>query len=176
MKNIILFLLFSVSSFSQDYSLTKKQIDSICLKSKDFIDQKTPIKKNIKITVKNKEIKTLNGTGSEIIRIFKHIENDPRNIVETYEIIKVSYEYLVNYSFGNFEYVFVDIYYKNNIVDSFYIEEKYNLGQGIKSQQLFLSQSNLQKEDLTDFNFCKSFKDWITEKSKEINTIFYNKR
>lgn len=49
MKNIILFLLFSVSSFSQDYSLSKKQIDSICLKSKDFIDQKTPLKKSKKL-------------------------------------------------------------------------------------------------------------------------------
>ena len=57
-----------------------------------------------------------------------------------------------------------------------YIEEKYKLGQVSKSQQLYLSQSNLEEEDLTDFNFCKSFKDWITVKSKEINTIFYNKR
>lgn len=175
MKNIILFLLFSVTSFSQDYSLTKKQIDSICLKSKDFIDQKTPIKKSIKVTLKNKQIKTLNGTGSEIIRIFKHLENDPRNIVETYEMIKVSYEYLVNYSFGNFEYVFIDIYYKQNTVDGFFIEERYKIGKESKSQQLYLSQSNLEEEDLTDFNFCKSFKDWITKKSKEINTIFYKK-
>ena len=176
MKNIILFLLFSVSSFSQDYSLTKKQIDSICLKSKDFIDQKTPLKKSKKVTLKNKQIKTLTGTGSETIRIFNQIDNDARNIVETYEIIKVSYEYEIDYSFGNFEYVFVDIYYKNNTADSFYIEEKYKLGQVSKSQQLYLSQSNLEEEDLTDFNFCKSFKDWITVKSKEINTIFYNKR
>lgn len=176
MKYIILLLLFSVSSFSQDYSLTKKQIDSICLKSKDFKDQKTPVKKSIKVTLKNKQLKTLNGTGSETIRIFKQLTNDPRNVVQTYEIIKASYEYLVNYSFGNFEYVFVDIYYKNNSVDSFYIEEKYNLGKGIKSQQAFLSQSNLEEEDITDFSFSKSFRDWIAEKSKEINTIFYNKR
>lgn len=175
MRKILLFLLFSVYSYSQNHSLTKKQIDSICLKSKDFIHQKTPIKKNIKVTLKNKQIKTLDGTGSETIRIFKYLDNDPRNIVATYDIIKVSYEYLVNYSFGNFEYVFVDIYYKENTVDSFFIEERYQLGKETKSQQIYLSQSNLEEEDLTDFNFCKSFKNWITEKSKAINTIFYNK-
>ncbi len=175
MRKILLFLMFSTCCFSQDYFLTKKQIDSICLKSKDYIDQKTPLKKSIKVTLKNKQSKTLNGTGSETIRIFKHLENDPRNIVETYEIIKTSYEYVVDYSAGDFVYVFVDIYYKNNVVDCFYIEETYKLGKERKTQQVSLKQSNLEEKDLNDFIFCKSFKEWIREKSKEIYTIFYNK-
>ena len=176
MRKILLFLLFSATSFSQDYSLSRKKIDNICLKSKDFIDQKTPLKKSKKITLKNKQIKTLNGIGSETIRIFKHLDNDVRNIVETYEIIKVSYAYEIDYSLGNFVYVFIDIYYKNNMIDSFIIEEQYKLGKESKTQHVSLSQSNLDENDLTDFSFCKSFKDWITEKSKEIYTIFYNKR
>lgn len=176
MRKILLFLLIPVTCFSQDYSLTRTQIDSICLKSEDFINRKTPLKKSKKITLKNKQIKTLNGTGSETIRIFNQLENDEKNIVETYEIIKVSYEYEIDYTLGNFVYVFIDIYYQNNKVDSFIIEERYKLGKESKSQHVFLSQSNLDENDLTDFSFCKSFRVWITEKSKEIYTIFYNKK
>ena len=62
MKKIILFLLITTFSFSQNKTLTMKQIDSICLKSKKYIDQKFEIERSVSVSRK----KTLKVKTDEI--------------------------------------------------------------------------------------------------------------
>ena len=68
MKKIILFLLFTTFSYSQNKSLTIKQIDSICLKSKKNIEQKFEIERSVSVSRK----KTLKVKTDALLKIYKN--------------------------------------------------------------------------------------------------------
>lgn len=180
MRKLLLFFLISATSFSQKKSLTNKQIDSICLKSKKNIEQKFEIERSVSVSRK----KTLKVKTDALLKIYKNSYIDTLKVdlmaivgsdypIPQPEIIKATYEYETIYNKKSVEYVFVELYYENNIIKNIKVLNTYYNG----TYSIFTNFSSLEKDnDITYFSFCESFNNWIYGISKKIDNIFYERK
>ncbi len=180
MRKLLLFFLISAASFSQNKSLTIKQIDSICLKSKKNIEQKFEIERSVSVSRK----KTLKIKTDALLKIYKNSYLDtikvdsmaivgPDYPIPEPEIIKATYEYETIYNKKSVEYVFVELYYENNKIKNIKVLNTYYNG----TYSIFTNFSSLEKDnDITYFSFCESFNNWIYGISKKIDNIFYERK
>jgi len=180
MKKIILLLLFTTFSFSQNKSLTNEQIDSICFKSKNSIEEKFEIERDIEVSRKkiikvntNALLKIYKISYFDTIKVHTIAPVGPDYNISEPEIIKATYEYEIKHNKKSVEYVFVELYYDNNKIKNIRVKNKYNNS----SYSIFTNFSSLGKDnDITYFSFCQSFKNWIYGLSKKIDNIFYERK
>ncbi|WP_298393246.1 hypothetical protein [Flavobacterium sp.] len=180
MRKLLLFFLITVTSFSQNKSLTIEQIDSICLKSKKNIEEKFEIERDIAVS----RTKSIKVRTEALLKIYKISNLDTINeetiapVDSNYpirkpQLIKATYEYeTISYK-KSVEYVFVELYYENDKIKSIRVKNRYN----DNSYTVFTNYSSLKKDnDITYFSFCQSFNNWVDRISLKINNIFYERK
>ena len=185
MKKIILLLLVTTFSFSQNKKLTMEQLDSICLKSKKYIEQKFELEREydmVRIKKTKKRIK-IKSEGFLNIYFTKNFDNtkidsmiveSPNYKILEPKIIKATYEYDIVYNKNRIENAFVEFYYNDNKIE--YIEVQNNYYKGNYNVIIKNPNSNAFKQYINYFSFCDNFKYWVDDITKEIDTIFYNRK
>ena len=179
MKKFLFFLLFSISAISQSKLLTIEQIDSICLISKNVIEERFEFEREVDVSHK----KTVKIKAEALLKIYKTSYSDtikvnrietvgPDYFVPKPEIIKASYEYEIIYNKKSVEYVTVELYYQNNKIKNMKVLNRYYNG----TYKIFTDLSTVKKNDITYFSFCQSFIYWVDLISTKIDNIFYERK
>lgn len=185
MKKILFLLLVSISSFSQNKSFTMEQIDSICLESKKYIEQRFEVEREFDVVSSKKTKKRIKIKSEGFINIYfttnfdnKKIDSmiveSPNHKIPKTEIIKATFEYDIVYNKNSIENAFVEFYYNDNKIEFIRVQNNYSKG----NYNVIIKNPNLDTYNkyMNYFSFCESFKNWVEDTSDEINNIFYERK
>ena len=180
MKKIFFLLLVTTFSFSQNKTFTMEQIDSICLKSKEYIEQKFELEREYNMVSSKKTKRKVKIKSAGFLNIYRlHLNNTKIDsmMLKSYnykilepEIIKATYEYDIVYNKNRIENAFIEFYYNDNKID--YIRVQNNYYKGNYNVIIKNLNSNTFKQYNNYFSFCESFKYWVEDISNKVNNVF----